>query len=197
MKKFLMTIVAAVAAVSVNAQVYVGGTLNFKSADTDNNNSTTTFVINPEIGYVLNDNWSLGISLAYGSTDLTTAYAGTIGEFLPVTTSNKLNDTYTMVAVNPYVRYTFLKAGMVNLFMDGGFSFANLNDGNNKVNSFNIGIQPGVAVNLNEKISFVAKLGQIGYTTAKGDWDNAKAQNSFDFNVSSLANLQFGMYYNF
>ena len=66
-----------------------------------------------------------------------------------------------------------------------------------KVNAFGLGLQPGVAVNLNDKISFVAKLGQIGWSTAKADLDGAKAVNEIDFSLNSLAALNFGLYFNF
>ena len=201
MKKIMMTLAAVCFAATMNAQVYVGGTLSFKTADVmsgADKESTTTFVINPEIGYVLDDNWSVGISLGFGSTNLATSgdvnYGGVIS--IPAN-SGKLSDNYTILTINPYARYTFAKLSMVNFFVDGGINYTSLNNGSHKVNSFGVGFQPGVAVNLNENVSFVAKLGKVGYTSSKGDWDNAKALGEFDFTLNSLAALQFGMYYNF
>ena len=201
MKKIMMTLAAVAVAATMNAQVYVGGTLSFKTADVmvgADKESTTSFIINPEIGYVLDDNWSVGISFGFGSTNLATSdvvnYGGVVST--PATTT-KLSDNYTMFAINPYARYTFAKLSMVNFFVDGGLNYTNLNTGSVKVNSFGVNFQPGVAVNLNEKVSFVAKLGKVGYTSSKGDWDGAEAFGEFDFTLSSLAALQFGMYYNF
>ncbi|MBO7591196.1 MAG: outer membrane beta-barrel protein [Prevotella sp.] len=201
MKKIMMTLAAVAVAATMNAQVYVGGTLSFKTADVmvgADKESTTSFIINPEIGYVLDDNWSVGISFGFGSTNLATSDVVNYGGVVSApTTTTKLSDNYTMFAINPYARYTFAKLSMVNFFVDGGLNYTNLNTGSVKVNSFGVNFQPGVAVNLNEKVSFVAKLGKVGYTSSKGDWDGAEAFGEFDFTLSSLAALQFGMYYNF
>ena len=188
MKKIMMTLAAVAVAATMNAQVYVGGTLGFKSLSLDGT-SATSFTITPEIGYNLNEDWAVGISLGYATSNI--AY-DTDGSF-----DGKLDNSVNTFSVSPYVRYTFAKLDKVNFFADGGVSYANTGNSNVKVNAFGIGIQPGVAVNLNDNVSFVAKLGQIGWSTAKADYDGAKAVNEIDFSLSSLAALNFGLYFNF
>ena len=64
-----------------------------------------------------------------------------------------------------------------------------------KINTFGIGFKPGVAVNLNEKLSFVAHVGFLGYENEKVKGDD-KSTNSFGLDLSGN-NLSFGVYYNF
>lgn len=182
MKKFLMTIVAAIAAVSVNAQIYVGGGLGLTSTSYDGN-STTTFKLLPEVGYNLDNKSAVGLALTYAQ-------------------SGKGNDKVTAIGVKPYYRYAFLTSGKVSLLADGGFFFGNVEAYNGtlnkmvKTNDFQIGVWPGVAVAVSDKISFVSHFGFLGYETIKPDYDGAKSTDTFGFDLSSL-NLTFGLYYNF
>ena len=63
MKKIFMTLVAVCFAATMNAQVYVGGSLGFNAWSSQENagdRSETTFKIMPEIGYNINDSWAIG-----------------------------------------------------------------------------------------------------------------------------------------
>ena len=187
MKKILMTMAAAFVAVSMSAQVYVGGTLGFTSNDANTESgkkSATTFQINPEVGYAFDDVLAIGVNLGYSTSN----YDEIEGR--------KLNDNVNTFSFAPYVRYTFAKLDKVNFFADGVVEASILDDGEDKLNSWGIGIQPGVSVNLNETVSFVAKLGTLGFSSSKWDFDGAKAYNNYGFNLSSLAALNFGLYFN-
>lgn len=178
MKKIVLTAVAAMMAVVMDAQVYLGGSVGFETVSHDGN-STTAFVLNPEVGYVLDENWALGISLGYGE-------------------KGKDNTKVKTFNVNPYARYTYVNFDKVSLFLDGGFSFKNTDSksAGYKTNEWGVGIKPGVAVALTDKVSFVSHLGFLGYTSSKPDYDNAKATNAFGLNIDAT-NLDFGFYYNF
>ena len=181
MKKILMTIAAAFAAVIMNAQIYAGGGIGFKSVSYDGE-SKSEFSIAPEVGYTLDENSAIGITLGY--------------------TSYQNDDKALSVA--PYYRYNFAKFGNVSLFADGTLSFRQYTekDGNLaenkdlKTNTFGLGVKPGISVALNDKLSFVTHCGFIGYTNEKTDVDGAKATSTFGLNLNSL-NLNFGLYYNF
>lgn len=188
MKKIFAVALVAMMTMTANAQVYVGGTVGLKSMSCDGT-SATSFTINPELGYNLNDSWAIGVGVGYSTNNI--AYDKD-GGF-----AGKLDKNVNTFAVSPYVRYTFAKLDKVNFFADGIVSYANTGNSDVKVNAFGVGIQPGVAINLNEKVSFVAKLGQIGYSSAKADVDGAKAVNQIDFSLNSLAALNFGLYFNF
>ena len=57
MKKFVILLFVAMAALSAKAQVYVGGTVAlWHNDDLD----ATTFALNPEVGYNLNEKLAIG-----------------------------------------------------------------------------------------------------------------------------------------
>lgn len=188
MKKFFMTLVAAVAvAASANAQVYVGGGFGLGSYkyDAEGAEAVTYYKLLPEIGYNFNDKWAAGVVFGWAG-------------------ANK--DHARAVSVSPYARYTFVKFNHVNVFVDGGVGYTHYNNANvglgngtdyvgaRSMNELKVGFKPGVAVNLNDKLSFVAHVGFLGYTRTK--IRDAKAFNDWGVDVDGN-NLTFGLYYNF
>ncbi|MBO5579842.1 MAG: porin family protein [Prevotella sp.] len=176
MKKILMTLVAVAMATTMNAQWYVGGTVGYNyTKDKNTDVKSNTFVITPELGYNLNEKWAVGMKIGY-------AY-------------NKVDDAKSNeFVVNPYARYTFVKLDKVNFFVDGGFEYNYVKVDGDSANGFGISFKPGVAVNLNEKISFVAHVGNFGWSSAKAK--NAKSVQSVDLGLN-LTSVDFGLYYNF
>jgi hypothetical protein len=83
---------------------------------------------------------------------------------------------------------------MVNVFIDGGFGYQNVKWGEVKDNIWQFGLKPGVAINLNDKLSFVTHFGFLGYKNEKFKGDD-ESTKSFGFNLGS--EVSFGMYYNF
>ena len=185
MKKIMMTLAAIAVAATMNAQVYVGGSLGFESQSCDGN-SETFYKIMPEIGYNLNEDWAVGVVLGYGESK----------EKDKVGRATITTDKEKFFSINPYARYTFAKFDKINLFVDGGVEYAHYDNNGDKANAFSIGLKPGVAVNLNDKLSFVAHAGFLGYINAKKDEEGAKALNTFGFDLDAT-NLSFGVYYNF
>ena len=188
MKKTMMTLAAAFVAVCASAQVYVGGNVGFTRSSQDNW-SNTQFTILPEIGYNLGDNLAIGIEVGYGQNK----------EKDEVTNGNLTVSTESKVSrlvVNPYVRYTFYKSDLVSLFCDGRIGYEQDKVDDTKTNNFGIGVAPGVALNLSDKVSLVAHLGWLGYMNSKKDVDGAKAVNTFGINAGS-SDLSLGFYYNF
>ena len=188
MKKIMMTLAAVAVAATMNAQVYVGGELGFETTSQDGV-SNTSLTLMPEIGYNLDENWAVGISFGYGQISNENKVVDALGNEATVTVKNK------RFIINPYARYTFLKLDKVNVFVDGGLSYAHYDNAGSKNNQFAIGVRPGVAINLNDKLSFVSHFGWLGYKNSKDDYDGAKAANTFGFDVNSK--VSFGMYYNF
>ncbi len=173
MKKFLMTVAFVATSVIASAQVYVGGGVSFHSTD-DGVESSTEFGIIPEVGYQLNEKWGVGLELGY--------------------LSQKDGDV-TTVSIAPYARYTFVNWGKVSLFADGQFQFAQIDtEGSYKVNAWSIGVRPGLKVALTDRLSAVTKVGWLGYTSAKGDYDGAEAATDFGFDIDG-SNVQFSLYY--
>ena len=184
MKKVLMTLAVAFVAVAVNAQVYVGGNVGIASSKSGNGDNVTTYKVLPEVGYNINKDWAVGTTLGWGK--------GT-----PVTIEGESHNYFT---VQPYARYTFVHSKYVNVFVDGGFGYTHYNHahlplGTPSVNEWSVGLKPGVAVNLNQKLSFVAHVGFAGWKSVKAEGAN---DDSHVWGVDLDGNnVTFGVYYNF
>lgn len=188
MKKILMTLAAAFVAVSMSAQVYVGGSFGLWAESTQKNagdKSETSFSILPEIGYNLNSEWAIGAVIGYTSNKFAgvTAYAEGYGAIT----------SESAFTFNPYVRHTFADLGKVNLFVDGGVDFTTLSKSD--ATELAVGFKPGLSVALTDNLSFVSHLGFIGWQQLNPDGDDNN-YSTFGLGMKST-NLTFGLYYNF
>jgi len=180
MKKILMTMAAALMAVTMNAQVYVGGSLAFEAWSSQKNagdKSETVFKIMPEIGYNLNEEWAIGTVIGYQND-----------KFKGI---NGVSESAFSIA--PYARYTYAKPGKVSLFVDGGLSFTSATKAD--WTEIAIGFMPGIAVSLTDNLSFVSHLGFIGWDQLNPDGDDNNT-SKFGLNLDAT-NITFGLYYNF
>lgn len=198
MKKFFLMLLVAAFSLTAGAQVYLGGEVGLWRNSDDNH---TAFKLKPEIGYNLSDKWALGIGIGYNHD-----YVGTGDVELPgfdASGSVKVNG----FSVTPYARYSFAKFGPVSLFLDGGFGIntykvkvtGEVGDHSASKTSdaqtgWQIGIQPGVKVNLAKNIDFIARVGFLGYRDADDQYCQF-GENGFGFDLSN--NLSFGLFYNF
>ena len=205
MKKILMVAVMAAAAVSANAQWWIGGELgiNTNSGSTKNtqtvagttletttdDNTNVYFEISPEVGYNLSDKWAVALALSFSHSD-----------------AEKTN----AFSVKPYVRYTFLKAGNFSAFCDGGVTYKTSHIRNDKANTNTIavGLNPGVTYAVSPKVTLVAHLGDLSYqtswkkydesgTTAGIAWSRELKRTTNNFNFGLWNAISFGAYYNF
>ena len=102
MKKFVILLFVAMAALSAKAQVYVGGTVSlWHNDDVD----ATTFTLNPEVGYNLNEKWAVGGILTFSHSKLD-------------------EGKYNAFGLAPYARYSYYENKVVRLFIDGGLGFS-------------------------------------------------------------------------
>lgn len=171
MKKLIFTLVVAfMAIISADAQVYVGGSFNL----THNGNSDETqFSIAPEVGYHLTENWAIAAEIGYSHFKID-GVKGNAFHFAP------------------YARYSFFEKGIVRLFVDGGVGVSTyIKKHGNNVNGFEVGVKPGIAIEICEHLSFVTKYGFAGYR------DNYKYGNSVSGISLSSEDLTFGFHYEF
>ena len=99
MKKIVLVCIVAIMATAAQAQIYVGGTLGFSSVKTENSDAelkTTTIKLLPEIGYELDENWSIGTVVGYQYSK----------------TGDLKTNTFTIA---PYARYSFLQSDLIKL----------------------------------------------------------------------------------
>ena len=198
MKKILLMLLVAAFSLTAGAQVYVGGEVGFWRNSDDNH---TTFKLKPEIGYNLSDKWALGIGIGYNHD-----YYGTgEHEFAGITAEG--NQKVNGFSVTPYARYSFAKFGPVSLFLDGGFGINTYkvkytvgvnghseSETSDAQTGWQIGIQPGVKVNLAKNVDFIARTGFLGYRDADDQYCQF-GENGFGFDLSN--SLSFGLYFNF
>lgn len=184
MKKIILTAIVAVVSIAANAQIWAGGSLGFSNNSPKEGDNSTTLTFAPEIGYTLNDKIDLGVALDY--------------------TSYKQGDASTSsFSIEPYVRYTFMKAGKLSLFAEGVIGFGSVDNGDSDADDddddypttnvasapdFKIGVRPGLKYDLTDKFSFVSKLGWVGFSS----YENSSA---FDIKASTAVSL--GFVYNF
>ena len=182
MKKILMTLVIALSAVTANAQWYLGGSVGVASVKNGNADAETVYKFVPDFGYTLNDTWSIGVAVGYqkGACDLINSGFG--------------QDTKTeLLQVNPYARYVCAKTRHILVFIDGTVGLGSYKDIGTE---FQLGLKPGVAVNFNDKLSFVAHFGFVGFDSfsPKSDGIDDSSKIGVDLNGN---NLTFGLYYSF
>ena len=181
-----MTLAAVAVATTMNAQVWAGGELGFSTKHTNGaENNTKTFNIAPEIGYNLSDNLAVAIKLGYEHVS-------------PAAGASTNNWT-----INPYVRYSFVKAGNFSAFIDGGVNYTtgHTQGAKKNNNTFGIGINPGIAYNVSEKVTLAAHLGKGLYY--EHNWRAESEDGAMDgyhknsFGLELLNGVSFSAYYNF
>jgi hypothetical protein len=183
MKKIVLVMVVMLATVSASAQVYIGGGLGLLSKEVDQlvsatqtvSTKTTEIKILPEVGYEVNERWSVGTVIGWEHSK-----TGHISE-----------DVYKIA---PYARYNFLHSERMNLFVDGGVGYANSKEtGVDHMNLWEVGFKPGISVRLCEHFMLVAKYGFLGYQEVNQSGYKAK-EYGLDFDTDELT---FGFHYIF
>lgn len=181
-----MTLVVAAMAVSANAQLYVGGGVGLTSSkwDTDGAENVTSYKFIPEIGYNFTDDMAVGIAFGWLGSNKGGAKA---------------------FSMNPYLRYTFLKQGMVSVFADATVGYAHAysdpiyEDKRFKsVDGIEAGIKPGVAFNVTDKFSVVAHVGFLGWEQVKLEnyTGGTAKRNNYGLDLDGN-NLSLSLYYKF
>ncbi|MDR0420561.1 MAG: hypothetical protein LBH30_03810 [Prevotellaceae bacterium] len=151
MKKIILSAIIIMATViSANAQEnrwFIGGKAGFWNGK-ENGTKTTVYTVAPEVGFRFTENIALATYFEYSHF------------------TQKVNGKNTKtdaITIAPYVRYTFFKSGIVNVFVDGAAAF-----GLSDLDGFEVGIKPGIAMDVTNNLSLVANFGFIGYNNGKG-----------------------------
>jgi len=162
MKKILFTVIFTLSILTVlNAQNYkwwAGGHTTFWTGK-----NSTTFIVAPEVGYHLTPQFTLAASLGYHSYK----YDNTKFNFKP---------DFSGFVLNPYVRYTIFKQGIVLGFVDGGVDL-----GLGDLEGVQLGFKPGIAILLSDRFTAATQFGFIGYNDGRDIGDRRKG---FGFDLS-------------
>ena len=177
MKKILLMAAFAVATLTANAQVWIGGAIGFDYEKYKDMDAKTKFTLAPVVGYNLSEDWAIGLELnfAFGNEGVSYLYGNA-----------KTQD----IVVAPFARYTFARAGIASFFVDGGFGLGSHKVGNADAdNQWHIGFRPGVAFNITDNVSFVGTTGYLGYS-------HMDDYSHFGLDVNNQL-LSVGFYYTF
>lgn len=191
MKKLFLMAAMMVATVAASAQIYVGGSLGFQSVKSDKDaKASTTFSINPEVGYNLSDNLAVGIQLGFASCNDGNAQSVLMDGEEPA--GCKAEGSGSKFTIAPYARYTFAKTGAASFFVDGGIIFESYGS-DMKGSSFGVGLRPGVSFAVSEKVNVIAKTGYLGYSKKNDDLGGG---SKLGLNIDNT-DLSLGVLYNF
>ena len=182
MKKSLLVLLFAVALVvpAVAENMWVGGSLGFNTTSPKEGKSTSSFSIQPEFGYNLNEKMGLGIDLGYGY--------------------EKAVDTLRTISVSPFVRYEMFKIGDFSFLAKGSIFYSNekYDDADTKYTSYGIIIVPVVTYSINKTWSIDATIdfASISFEHRKCDDLNIE-DNTFGIrgNNGNLASIGFSYHF--
>ncbi|MEE4197169.1 MAG: porin family protein [Bacteroidales bacterium] len=202
MKKSILLIMAFALSLSLSAQLKVGGSIGFMgqsskitSDGTTNEGPTNTDItLLPNVEYMLSDNFSIGGKLGFSLDQ----------------SKNDAADSKTslfMFHISPYARMYFPLGDKLSFFGEGGIQFARgtekvtfgstTNDGDTQTN-FGIGVIPGLAYGLSDKVSLTLTAGFLGYQLTSindnNDPEEVTKYNNYGFSINT-SNISFGIKY--
>ncbi|MCR4662568.1 MAG: outer membrane beta-barrel protein [Endomicrobiaceae bacterium] len=208
MKKSLLALLFAVAlAVPALAEnMWVGGDLSYSATNskvvwngTDRNKqSQTSWSIEPEFGYSLNEKWDIGVDLAYASKQgVTEIYGVVVPEGGAVDT--------TEFGIAPFARFHVAQIAGVDVMFKGSVFYAS-GEAKDLVDysAYGIAIVPVISYSINETWSIGATLNfaELSYTHADAKVKDAPFSiepkaDEFGFNLNDGSLISIGFSYHF
>lgn len=162
-KLFLIVALALTGIFTANAQTWIGGGLGASIYE-----NHTHFSIAPEVGYNINNQWTVALGANYGFTQDKT----------PVPGGNDIVTTTNMLSLQPYVRYVGGTIGKkFSLFVDLTGDFGLIDRA-----GWAVSLRPGVAWAATEKFTAAFRFGFAGY-----DHGFFGAHNGFFMNCEMVA----------
>lgn len=205
--RLIMILLIVFFSISASAQVFTGGSFSFsreggKYEDGAKKPSETGINISPAIGKFLSEKVAAGIALDFG-----------------ISASNNQNERETITrstqtGIMPFLRYYAATYGKFSMFgqANAGLAFGNSKtkfDGDvineTKQNTISLNIVPGVAYNLNDRISLETYLNFMNFGFSKTtdiDGDDKESDTNFGFganldNIANIGNITIGAIYKF
>ena len=195
MKKSLLALLFAVAlAVPAMAEnMWVGGDFSYNNTSPKNGDSVSSFSIEPEFGYSVDDTWDIGIDLGYSSEE----------EIVEPTGEPSYVEKTKTLGIAPFVRYKMFEIGDFSFLAKGSIFYASskLDNADLSFTSYGIRVVPVVTYSINETWSIGATLdfAEIAFETVKSD-DSDKADvedTTFGFkgNSGSIIGVNFSYHF--
>lgn len=172
MKKLLFVAAFLMVSVMASAQMWIGGSMNcMYQKDKDFNNGVFTFGVAPEVGYGINDKFTVAMAIGYR------------GQFASGITSNSF-------FMQPYARYHIVNFGNAGFFIDGGLEYGFTATKDFETQYFHhvyAGVWPGFAYAFCDKAVIAARFGFLGYK-----YNGPRTGGIYNPNGTSPVNHSFG-----
>lgn len=192
MKKIIAAVGVAMCSLTANAQFWVGGNVGFSRFENSSELETESesaeskpvrLYFGPKIGYSFNDKWAVALSLSYSHG--TNENKASSSDYI-----SKSNQHY--FDITPFVRYSFAKSGIVSFHVDGGMTFGYSKSkweskynsdmdyerrnpySDRETNMFNVGLRPGMQIDLSDHVALELNLGFFGYS-----WHRTEALDEY------------------
>ena len=178
MKKLVLVLAIVFAGViSANAQGWwIGGGVN---ASIYKNH--TQFGIAPEIGYNINNHWTVALGAGYGFNQ---------NKLIDPLTNDEIKTTFHDLTLQPYVRYVGGTIGhKFSLFLDltGDLDFGNMINGIDNTMGWAVSLRPGIAWAATERFTAAFRFGFAGYNRGfYKDENGAALPNGFFLNCETF-----------
>ena len=148
------------------------GVSTTKEADDD---KSTSFNVNPGVGYQFSDNWTAGVNLGYGQSKYNPSGMG----------STSKTDFYN---AGVFARYTKPLGTIFSLFGQANAGYQGSKSGSAKSNGFAVEVFPAVALNVHNGFALNFSFGGISYGTSKVKGASGST-NTFNLNFGQQANF--------
>jgi len=179
----IMIISATRAQEAATTNMWLGGTVGFRTSESGNSSTSTTNFI-PAFGYHINDNWSIGGWIGISSTETRTGQVST-----------KLSTT----TLAPFVRYTFTGVSDFSFFGQGEMALSFLGGDRPNENSFGLRIRPGVLYSFAQNWGIQLMMPSLlEFNSGPGENSSFHLRVNDGFDLEEfLLNSQFGLVYKF
>ena len=206
MKKSLLALIFAAAFVvpALAENMWVGGSFGYNSQNDsydggDYKYSSTSWSIEPEFGYSLNEKWDIGLDLEYASAQ---GVDKILGFEIPWAEDTSIDTTEMGIA--PFARFHVAKIAGVDVMLKGSVFYVS---GEAKVpyakvdyTGYGVSIAPVISYSINETWSIGATLNfaELTFTHVEFDDYGIKPKNdNFGFNLNDGSLINIGFSYHF
>ncbi len=197
-----------------NAQIesgtkYIGGTIGGSARTTTSDYKTSSFNVQPSVGYFLNSNWMIGLSTEYNVTNAENYATIYIGGYNQHAVTYSLKST--VIKLGPAVRYYYHVSDRFSLFGEGSIGVILVKDKHtaenvefysdpnpyyrgtttiSKYEKLRVGLAPGIVYFPTPRIGIELKANVMSYQTNLSD---EKTQALFSISNKSEFNATFNL----
>lgn len=210
MKKSLLALVLAVAlAVPVLAEnMWVGGSLSYSSENNkieypggEETASSTSWSIEPEFGYSLNEKWDIGLDLSYTSGQ-------NVAEICGISIDDSTKFDIKQMGIAPFARYHIAQIAGIDVMLKGSFFYVSGEGTDRRYNekadytAYGVSIAPVISYSINETWSIGATLNfaELSYTHLQLEPKDSPVKikgDDFGFNLNDGSLISIGFSYHF